>query len=106
MVPFSFSIASSSAFAGAQAASLRMGGNVPSFANNARQRQAASHVSSLDDTHWMDMDDLYSILPRHTIVFKAFHVYVCMYVSLWSSKRRTQRKMQESCKPQPLSDEP
>jgi hypothetical protein len=43
-----------------------MGGNAPSFANNARQRQALSHVSSLDDAtgfHWMDMDDLSSDLP-------------------------------------------
>ena len=52
--------------AGAQAVSLRMDGNALSFANNARQRQAPSHVSSLDDTagfHWMDVDDLYSDLP-------------------------------------------
>ena len=52
--------------AGAQAVSLRMGGNALSFANNARQRQAPSHVSSLDDAagfHWMDVDDLSSDLP-------------------------------------------
>ena len=52
--------------AGAQAVSLRMGGNAPSFANNARQRQAPSHVSSLDDAaglHWLDVDDLSPDLP-------------------------------------------
>ena len=52
--------------AGAQAVSLRMGGNTPLFANDARQRQASSHVSSLDDAagfHWLDMDDLSPDLP-------------------------------------------
>ena len=37
-----------------------------SFANNARQRQAPSHVSSLDDAaglHWLDVDDLSPDLP-------------------------------------------
>jgi hypothetical protein len=79
--------------AGAQVVSLRMGGNAPSFANNARQRQALSHVSSLDDSagfHWMDVDDLSSDPPSqqdHQVLFKAFYVYVCMYVprSLWFS---------------------
>ena len=52
--------------AGAQAVSLRMGGIAPSFANNARQRQASSLVSSLNDAaglHWLDVDDLSSDLP-------------------------------------------
>ena len=54
--------------AGAQTVSLRMGGNAQSFANDVRQRQALSHVSSLDDAagfQWMDADNLSSDLPSH-----------------------------------------
>ena len=60
--------------AGAQAVSLRMGGpwQRASFANNARQCQAPSHVSSLDDAagfHWLDVDDLSPDLPsQHAFV--------------------------------------
>jgi hypothetical protein len=61
---------------------------LPSFAN-ARQRQAATHVSSLNDaadSHWMDMDDLYlDPTSRHDPAYGL--LCVCVYVSLWFSNQ-------------------
>jgi hypothetical protein len=78
--------------AGAQAVSLRMGGNTPSFANNACQHQALSHVSSLDDAagfHWLDVDNLFADLPQASqqaflwglscLDFMFMFVFMCLY---------------------------
>jgi hypothetical protein len=51
--------------AGAQAVSLRVGGNAPSFTHHARPRQSPSHASSLDNaagSFWMDVEDFHSQL--------------------------------------------
>ena len=75
---------------GAQAVSLRMGGNAPSFANNTRQHQAPSHVSSLDDAvdfHWLDVDDLSPDLPSPQVFVGGLlyldlmfmFVFMCLY---------------------------
>jgi hypothetical protein len=64
--------------AGAQAVSLRMGGNAPSFA-------------SLDDAagfHWMDVDDLYSDLSSHqAFVWGSLCLCFCFCVYVSSTTR-------------------
>jgi hypothetical protein len=64
--------------AGAQAVSLRMGGNAPSFANDARQRPSTTRLAFNGWTWTIFI----LIFPRIKLLFEALYVYVYVYVSV------------------------